>query len=134
MLDPIDRPLVRRTAELIHAIEDGRRVCERANLELLAAYERLEEWGPRLNAVIGASSSAADRAADGALHGVPVAVKDNIDVARRRDDERLDGRYAAAGRRDADGRRAAARGRRRASSARRTCSSTRQAASTPPTA
>ena len=39
MLDPIDRPLVRRTAELIHAIEDGRRVCERANLELLAAYD-----------------------------------------------------------------------------------------------
>ena len=80
MLDPIDRPLVRRTAELIHAIEDGRRVCERANLELLAAYERLEEWGPRLNAVT-AVIGAPDRAASGALHGCQVAVKDNMDVA-----------------------------------------------------
>ena len=80
MLDPIDRPLVRRTAELIHAIEDGRRVCERANLELLAAYDRLEEWGPRLNAVT-AVIGAPDRAASGALHGCQVAVKDNMDVA-----------------------------------------------------
>ena len=45
ILGPVDRPLVRRTAELIHAIEDGRRVCERANLDLLAAYERLGELG-----------------------------------------------------------------------------------------
>ena len=80
MLEPIDRPLVRRTAQLIHAIEDGRRVCERANLELLAAYDRLEEWGPRLNAVTTVVG-APDRAADGALHGCQVAVKDNMDVA-----------------------------------------------------
>ena len=32
--------------ELITAIEQGRRVCERANLDLLAAYERLERLGP----------------------------------------------------------------------------------------
>src|SRR6185436_17775231 len=47
----IDR-LVGHTAALVHAIEDGRRVCERANLELLAAYERLERLGGPLNAVI----------------------------------------------------------------------------------
>jgi len=79
MLGSIDRPLVRRTVELVHAIEEGRRVCERANLELLAAYERLEEWGPRLNAVISVLG-APDRARGGPLHGVPVAVKDNMDV------------------------------------------------------
>ena len=79
ILGPVDRPLVRRTAELIHAIEDGRRVCERANLDLLAAYERLGSW-ERLNAVIQVVG-APDRAASGPLHGVPVAVKDNIDMA-----------------------------------------------------
>ena len=79
ILGPVDRPLVRRTAELIHAIEDGRRVCERANLDLLAAYERLGSW-ERLNAVTQVVG-APDRAAAGPLHGVPVAVKDNIDMA-----------------------------------------------------
>jgi 2-dehydropantoate 2-reductase len=80
MLDPIERPRVRRTAELIHAIEGGRRVCERANLELLAAYDRLEEWAPKLNAVT-AVIGAPDRARAGPLHGCAVAVKDNMDVA-----------------------------------------------------
>ncbi len=80
MLGALDGNLTRRTAELIHAIEDGRRVCERANLELLAAYERLERLGRPLNAVV-AVIGAPDRAAEGPLHGEPVAVKDNIDVA-----------------------------------------------------
>ncbi len=79
MLGSIDRPLVRRTVELIRAIEDGWRVCERANLELLATYARCEEWGSKLNAVITVLG-ASERAAGGPLHGVPVAVKDNIDV------------------------------------------------------
>ena len=52
MLGALEGPLIRRTGELIHAIEDGRRVCERANLDLLAAYERLERLGRPLNAVI----------------------------------------------------------------------------------
>src|SRR5207237_649455 len=52
LLDQLDGPLVRRTVDLIHEIEDGRRVCEIANLGLLAAYARCEEWGPKLNAVI----------------------------------------------------------------------------------
>jgi Asp-tRNA(Asn)/Glu-tRNA(Gln) amidotransferase A subunit family amidase/ketopantoate reductase len=80
MLGSLEGPLVHRTGELIHAIEDGRRVCERANLDLLAAYERLERLGRPLNAVIDVVD-APDRAASGALHGVPVAVKDNMDMA-----------------------------------------------------
>ena len=51
-----------------------------ANLELLAAYERLERLGPPLNAVISAIG-APERAADGPLRGEPVAIKDNIDMA-----------------------------------------------------
>ena len=79
ILEDLDGPLLRRTLELIHQIEDGGRSCEVANLELLAAYARLEDWGPRLNAVITVLP-AAELSADGPLHGVPVAVKDNIDV------------------------------------------------------
>src|SRR5712691_6070528 len=80
ILEDLDGPLLRRTLEVVHQIEDGRRVCEVANLELLAAYARLEEWGLRLNAVITVLPPAAERSVDGPLHGVPVAVKDNIDV------------------------------------------------------
>jgi hypothetical protein len=42
---------VTHTLELIHAIEQGRRTCRRANLDLLAAYERLDRVGEPLNAV-----------------------------------------------------------------------------------
>ena len=79
ILEDLDGPLVRRTLELIHQIEDGRRVCEVSNLELLAAYARLDEDSPRLNAVISVLPPAA-RVVDGPLRGVAVAVKDNIDV------------------------------------------------------
>jgi len=79
MLGSLEGPLVRRTGELIHAIEDGRRVCERANLDLLAAYERLERLGRPLNAVIDVVD-APDRAPAGPFHGVPVAVKDIMDM------------------------------------------------------
>jgi 2-dehydropantoate 2-reductase len=79
MLGSLEGPLIHRTGALIHAIEDGRRVCERANLDLLAAYERLERLGRPLNAVIDVVD-APDRDAAGPLHGVPVAVKDNMDM------------------------------------------------------
>jgi len=79
ILEDLEGPLLQRTLELIHQIEDGGRACEVGNLELLAAYARLEEWGPRLNAVITVLPPAA-RPAAGPLHGVPVAVKDNINV------------------------------------------------------
>lgn len=79
LLGAIETPNVGRTLGLIRAIEDGRRRCERANLELLAAYARCEERGPRLNAVITVLEPA-ERTGEGPLRGVPVAIKDNIDV------------------------------------------------------
>ncbi|MDX6485365.1 MAG: hypothetical protein QOF43_518 [Gaiellaceae bacterium] len=79
ILEDIEGPLLRRTLELIHQIEDGGRSCEVANLELLASYARLDEWGERLNAVTAVLPPAAS-VTDGHLRGLPVAVKDNIDV------------------------------------------------------
>jgi Asp-tRNA(Asn)/Glu-tRNA(Gln) amidotransferase A subunit family amidase len=79
MLEDIDGPLLRRTLELIGEIEEGRRTCEVANLELLAAYQRLQERAPALNAVI-VELPPGDRSPEGPLHGIAVAVKDNIDV------------------------------------------------------
>ncbi|HET9897767.1 MAG TPA: amidase family protein [Streptosporangiaceae bacterium] len=73
-------PLIGRIIDLIAAIERGSRVCERANLDLLAAYERLDRLGPPLNAV-AAVISAPDRAASGPLAGEPVAVKDIVEIA-----------------------------------------------------
>src|SRR5438132_1841418 len=80
ILADVEGPLLRRTLELIGEIEAGRRVCEVANLELLAAYQRLHERAPALNAVI-VELPPSERAGDGPLHGVAVAVKDNIDIA-----------------------------------------------------
>ncbi|HMH91571.1 MAG TPA: amidase family protein, partial [Streptosporangiaceae bacterium] len=51
ILGPLTGPLVRRVAELVAAIEQGRRRCTRANLDLLAAYERLDRLGRPVNAV-----------------------------------------------------------------------------------
>jgi 2-dehydropantoate 2-reductase len=73
-------PMLRRVVELITEIEQGRRTCERANLDLLAAYERLERLGRPLNAVASVIG-APQRAADGPLSGRPVAIKDIIAVA-----------------------------------------------------
>lgn len=79
MFDAIDGPLLSRMLTLVKEIEEGERVCDVANLELLAAYDRCLEEGPRLNAVIALLGPTA-RASVGALRGVPVAIKDNIDV------------------------------------------------------
>jgi 2-dehydropantoate 2-reductase len=73
-------PMLRRVVELITEIEQGRRTCERSNLDLLAAYERLERLGRPLNAVASVIG-APQRAADGPLAGRPVGVKDIIPVA-----------------------------------------------------
>ena len=75
-----DAPLVRRVIELIAAIEQGKRVCSRANLDLLATYERMARLAEPLNAV-AAVIGAPDRAADGPLAGQPVAVKDIVAIA-----------------------------------------------------
>jgi 2-dehydropantoate 2-reductase len=79
ILADIDGPLLRRTLELIGEIEEGHRTCEVANLELLAAYQRLQERAPALNAAI-AELPPSERAAAGPLHGAAVVIKDNIDV------------------------------------------------------
>jgi 2-dehydropantoate 2-reductase len=78
MLADIDGPLLQRTLELIGEIEAGRRTCEVANLELLAAYARLHD-ATALNAVV-TELPPGPRAAGGPLLGVPVVIKDNIDV------------------------------------------------------
>ena len=80
LLRDLKGPLTTFTGELIHAIERGERTCEVANLELLAAYERTLRLGMPLNAVVSMFAAPARRP-DGALHGVPVAVKDMIDIA-----------------------------------------------------
>jgi 2-dehydropantoate 2-reductase len=72
-------PMLRRVVELITEIEQGRRTCERSNLDLLAAYERLERLGRPVNAV-AAVIGAPRRAADGPLAGRPVGIKDIIAV------------------------------------------------------
>jgi 2-dehydropantoate 2-reductase len=79
ILGPLQGPLIRRTAELIAAIEAGTRTCSRENLDLLAAYERLDRLGRPLNAVVSVAGAPA-RAAGGPLSGRPVAVKDIIAV------------------------------------------------------
>ena len=73
-------PLTQRVAELVSAVEQGRRSCSAEDFALLAAHERLERLGRPLNAV-GAAVSAPDRAPTGPLAGRPVAVKDIIAVA-----------------------------------------------------
>ncbi len=79
ILGPLRGFLIRRTAELIAAIEAGERTCSRENLDLLAAYERLDRLGRPLNAVASVAG-APRRSASGPLSGRPVAVKDIIAV------------------------------------------------------
>ena len=62
--------LISQIAELIAAIEAERRTCCQENLDLLAAYERLDRLGRPLNAVV-AVAGAPRRAAAGPLSGRP---------------------------------------------------------------
>ena len=112
ILGPLDGPLVRRVAELVTGDRAGPAICSRANLDLLAAYERLERLGRPLNAVVSVIG-APDRAAGGPLAGQPVAVKDIVAVAGVPTTLRQPGARPAPGRRRRRARRPAARGRRR---------------------
>jgi len=80
LLRDLKGPLTTYAGELIRAIERGERTCEVANLELLATCERTLRLGQPLNAVVSVFPAPARRP-DGPLHGVPVAVKDMIDIA-----------------------------------------------------
>jgi 2-dehydropantoate 2-reductase len=91
LFSDVEGPLVRRLEELVSAIESGQRRCERANLDLLATYERLERLGRPLNAVasvVGVTALAGgplgrkgvEAARTGSLAGAAVAVKDNLAV------------------------------------------------------
>jgi 2-dehydropantoate 2-reductase len=80
ILGPLRGFLLRRIEELIEAIERGERTCTRANLDLLAAYERLDRLGRPVNAVVSVAG-APKRATAGPLAGRPVAIKDIIAVA-----------------------------------------------------
>ena len=79
LLRDLKGPLTNFVGDLIHAIERGERICEVANLDLLATYERALRLGVPLNA-ISTIISAPARALNGPLHGVAIAVKDIIDV------------------------------------------------------
>jgi 2-dehydropantoate 2-reductase len=78
-LEALAAPLTGHVAALIRAIERGERRCERANLDLLTAYEKAERLGRPLHAVT-ALLPAPLRAATGPLLGTPVAAKDLIDI------------------------------------------------------
>ena len=80
LLRDLKGPLTTFAGELIRAIERGERTCEVANLELLATCERTLRLGQPLNAVVSVFP-APIRRPQGRLHGVPVAVKDMIDIA-----------------------------------------------------
>ena len=79
LLRDLKGPLTNYVGEIIHAIERGERICEVANLDLLAAIERSLRLGGPLNA-ISRIIAAPQRAQTGPLHGVPIAVKDIIDI------------------------------------------------------
>ena len=80
LLRDLKGPLTNYVGALIHSIEDGERVCEVANLELLAAYERAIRLGRPLNAIVNLLPAPL-RSPHGDLHGMQIAVKDIIDVA-----------------------------------------------------
>jgi 2-dehydropantoate 2-reductase len=79
LLRELKGPLTNYIGAIIHAIERGERICEVANLDLLATYERALRLGAPINA-ISSLISAPDRALEGPLHGVAIAVKDIIDI------------------------------------------------------
>jgi len=79
LLRDLKGPLTNYVGEIIYAIERGERICETANLDLLATYERALRLGVPLNAISSILSAPA-RASAGPLHGMAIAVKDIIDV------------------------------------------------------
>ena len=79
LLRDLKGPLTNYVGAIIHAIERGERICEVANLDLLATYERALRLGEPLNAISNLIA-APERSISGPLLGVAIAVKDIIDV------------------------------------------------------
>lgn len=79
-IDTLRGPLTNYVADLVRAIERGDRVCEVANLELLATYERMERIGRRLDPNLGPLTAPA-RSLEGPLVGTAVAIDNTIAVA-----------------------------------------------------
>jgi len=79
LLRDLNGPLTNFVGAIIHSIEAGERICEVANLDLLAAYERALRLGTPLGAISNLIS-APERSISGPLVGVPIAVKDFMDV------------------------------------------------------
>lgn len=79
LLTDLAGPLTTHIARLIQAIERGERTCEVANLDLLACFERAHRLAAPLHAVVR-YHDAPVRAPSGPLHGVTLAVKDNIAI------------------------------------------------------
>lgn len=79
LLRDLKGPLTNYVGAIIHAIERGERVCEVANLDLLATYERALRLAEPINAISSIIAAPA-RALTGSLHGVAIAVKDIIDI------------------------------------------------------
>lgn len=79
LLRDLKGPLTNFVGAIIHSIEQGERICEVANLDLLAAYERALRLGAPLNA-ISHLISAPERSLNGPLLGVAVGVKDIINI------------------------------------------------------
>ena len=79
LLRDLKGPLTNFVGEIIHSIERGERICEVANLNLLAAYERALRLGAPLNSIVNLISAPA-RSITGPLLGVAIGVKDIIDI------------------------------------------------------
>jgi 2-dehydropantoate 2-reductase len=77
LLRDLKGPLTNCVGALIQSIERGERLCEVANLDLLATYERALRVGTPLNAISNLIP-APERSISGPLVGVAIAVKDIV--------------------------------------------------------
>jgi 2-dehydropantoate 2-reductase len=80
MKKALDGPLINLVIEMIESIERGERICQVANLDLLATYERAIRKGTSLNAFVDLLSAPL-RSKSGPLLGWAIAVKDIVDIA-----------------------------------------------------
>lgn len=77
--EALSGPLINFVVEMIESIERGDRICQVANLDLLATYERALRTGTPLHAYVDLLSAPL-RSIDGPLLGHAIAVKDIIDI------------------------------------------------------